>query len=118
MDEERRRRFARNEALYRNVNEKIEAISRAFAPAVDETMRVICECGRLDCLQEIEIGVGAYERIRSDPTLFVVVPGHELPEVEVVVEQNESYTVVCKNAGAGRQVAVETDPAADAVTGP
>jgi hypothetical protein len=110
MDSERRRRFARNEALYRSVNEKIEGISRGFGPSVDEAMRVICECGMLDCLQEIEIDVGNYERVRSDPTLFIVVPGHETAEVEVVVEEHTTFTIVCKDKAEGRQVAIETDP--------
>ena len=87
----RRRRFASNEALYRSVNERIEGVSRTFAPALDETLHVICECGRIDCVQEIEISVGDYERVRSEPTFFIVVPGHETADVEVVVEQHESY---------------------------
>ena len=110
MDAERRRRFARNEALYRSVNEKIEEISRGFGPAVDETMRVICECGQLDCLQELELDVGTYERVRSDPTLFIVVPGHDTAEVETVVEEHATFTIVCKDKPEGRQVAIETDP--------
>lgn len=110
MNEERRRRFASNEALYRSVNESIERVSRSFAPALDEPMHVICECGRIDCVQEIEISVGAYERVRSEPTFFVVVPGHERAEVEVVVEEHEAYTTVSKNRGEPRQIAVETDP--------
>lgn len=110
MDDQRRRRFAENEALYRSVNEQIEAVSRRFGPAVDETMRVVCECGLLDCAQQIELSVGMYERVRSDPTLFLVVPGHENLEVEVVVEEHDGFTIVCKDTPPGREVAEETDP--------
>lgn len=110
MDDERRRRFAGNEALYRSVNEQIEAVSREFAPAADETMRIVCECGSLDCANQIDLPVGMYERVRSDPTLFVVTPGHENPEVEVVVEQHDALTIVCKDTPPGREVAEETDP--------
>lgn len=110
VDDERRRRFAGNEALYRSVNERIEGVSRTFEPALGETMHVICECGRIDCVQEIEISVGAYERVRSEPTFFIVVPGHETAEVEIVVEEHDSYTTVSKNRGEARQIAVETDP--------
>jgi hypothetical protein len=110
MDDERRRRFARNEALYRSVNEKIEGVSRTFAPAVDETMRIICECGQLECVLEVDLDVGTYERVRSESTLFVVAPGHETPEVEVVVEEHDGFTIVSKNKGTGRRVAIETDP--------
>lgn len=110
MDAERRRRIAQNEAVYRAVNENIEAMTRAFMPDAGGTMNVICECGNLDCTQQITIAVAEYERIRNDATLFVVVPGHELPEVEVVVEEQEAFTVVCKDRAEGREVAISTNP--------
>jgi hypothetical protein len=50
-----------------------------------------------------------YERIRSAPTHFVVLPGHEIPAVERVVERTGGYVVVKKLGHAG-EVAQETDP--------
>jgi hypothetical protein len=108
--DERRRRFAENEALYRSVNEQIEAVSREFASTTDQTLGILCECGQLDCAAQIELSVGTYERVRADPTLFVVVPGHDNPSVEVVVEEQAGFTIVCKDAPPGREVAQETDP--------
>jgi hypothetical protein len=110
MDEERRRRFAENEAIYRTVNENIEAMTHAFIPDLQGTMNVICECGNLECTQQITVTISEYERVRSDPTLFLVVPGHELPEVEVVVEERDAFTIVCKDRTEGREVAIATDP--------
>jgi hypothetical protein len=110
MDEERRRRIAENEAIYRMVNENIEAMTHAFIPDARGTMNVICECGSLECTQQITISIDEYERIRSDATLFVVLPGHEIPEVEVVVEERDDFTVVCKDRAEGREIAVTTDP--------
>lgn len=51
----------------------------------------------------------AYEELRGDPTLFAIVPGHEQPDVEDVVERHDGYHVVRKRGGAPAQVARETD---------
>jgi hypothetical protein len=50
-----------------------------------------------------------YERVTSEASTFVVLPGHELSAVEEVVEATERYVVVAK-LGAGAQVAVRLDP--------
>jgi len=111
MDDRRRKRIAENEALYRTVNEKIEDVSLAFAP-LTETMGVVCECGDIECVDQIDIDVTEYERIRSDPTFFIVKPGHELPEVESVVDRQDAFNVVCKDQPVGEAVAIATDPRA------
>jgi hypothetical protein len=43
-------------------------------------------------------------------TRVSVMPGHEIPDVEEVVERTEAYEVVCKNRGLGKAVAQLTDP--------
>ena len=37
-----------------------------------------------------------YERVRGQDDRFAVVPGHENPELEDVVEENERYRTVDK----------------------
>ena len=63
-----------------------------------------CECARLGCNQLIELTVREYEEVRSHPRWFVVLPGHELPDVETVVATRPGYVIVEKldQAGAGR----------------
>jgi hypothetical protein len=53
-----------------------------------------------------------YERVREDARHFLVAPGHEIPDVEVVVERNEAYYVVEKSAPDAERVAEATDPRA------
>jgi hypothetical protein len=105
---DRARRIGMNEALYRAVNERIEGLNDAFG-LVTETIAVVCECGNLECSAQIEIGMPAYERIRSDPTFFVVLPGHAIEDVEEVIERQDAYDVVRKHPGEPEQVARETD---------
>jgi hypothetical protein len=104
------RRKAANEAVFRNVNERIQALQHSFAVAEREPLQMVCECDRLDCMARVPVEVDAYERIRSHPDQFIVSPGHEDLKVEEVVTVTAGYTIVRKNAGDARDVAVETDP--------
>jgi hypothetical protein len=108
-EEERTRRVGENEALFRIVNERIEALNVTFA-AITETMDVVCECGKIECAERVVLGVADYERVRADPTHFVLVPGHELPGVERVIEAGDGFVVVEKHRGLAAEVARETDP--------
>jgi hypothetical protein len=109
--EERAERIGRNEALFRHVNERLKEIGESFA-LVTETNDFVCECGNPDCAVTIRLTGAEYERIRSDPHLFFVVPGHEIAEVESVVEVREGYEVVRKHLGEPAALARETNPRA------
>src|SRR6476620_1565755 len=60
---------AATESVFRSVNEKVEDINRAFSLAT-ESMSVVCECGDINCTQQLEIDLATYEAVRSDPTWF------------------------------------------------
>jgi hypothetical protein len=108
VSDERARRIGLNEALFRQVNEQIESLNKDFGkPAV---MSAICECGDGECMERLEIPLGDYERVRADPLLFVVVPGHEIADVESVVEHAEGWDVVRKHDGTATRMAEKTDP--------
>ena len=107
--DERARRIGENEALYRAINEKIEGLNEAFG-VVTETMAVVCECGLLECTEQIELDLPTYERVRREPTLFVVLPGHEIPEVESIVEPHDRFYIIRKDSGEPARLARETDP--------
>src|ERR1051326_4402167 len=99
---------ANKEALFREVNERIETIN-ASLPADDPTMEVLCECDAPDCHEPVNITRAEYESVRAVPTQFVVLPGHEDGDVERVVSTNERFLVVEKTGEAGRE-AEATDP--------
>jgi len=105
-------RKAANEAVFREINERIESLQKRFALAEREPLHVVCECDRLDCAERLEVAVETYERVRADSALFIVLPGHEDPEVEEVVDTGRGHLVVRKQAGAPRAVAEATDPRA------
>jgi hypothetical protein len=109
VSDERARRVGLNEAIFRQVNEQIRGLNREFG-LQEGTITVICECGDADCTEGLELTVSAYERVRSDSLHYVVAPGHEIPDVERVVEHLEGYDVVRKHAGEPAELARETDP--------
>jgi hypothetical protein len=106
---ERRMRIGENEALFRQVNERIEGLNESFA-GVTGTFQIVCECADERCVNQIPIAPDAYERVRADPTLFIVAPGHESPEVEGVLDRQIAYHVVRKQSDLPAQVAKRTDP--------
>lgn len=103
----REERFARNEALFREVNERIADVSSSYE--LGDRLEFLCECGTDGCLDAISVVRADYERVRSEPDRFVVVTGHENLEIERVVERHDGFVVVQKVGEAG-EIAEETDP--------
>ena len=98
----------RNEALFREVNERIEDVSTALAPD-NAPMEFLCECDDQDCVEKVSATRAEYEAIRAVATQFVVLPGHEDPDVEHVVQETERFLVVEKE-GEAAHAAQEDDP--------
>jgi hypothetical protein len=100
-------RAAKNQVLFREVNERIADLS---APAlVDDVRLFVCECSHEDCIDALEISATEYEAVRQEGARFLIVPGHEIDAIERVVTSNSRFAVVEKLAEA-RAVAVEHDP--------
>jgi hypothetical protein len=108
--EESQRRRAANEAVFRRVNESIETLQRQFAAAEGEPLSLVCECGHIECTGRVEISLETYERVRSESATFFVIPGHDDPQVEEIVERTSEYLIVRKLPGEPQELAELTDP--------
>jgi hypothetical protein len=106
---EHARRAGMNEAIFREVNEQIQKLTERFDND-GERMTVVCECADGGCTIQFEVPVELYERVREDARLFLVAPGHEIPELEEVVHAQPEYEIVRKREGTPADVAEETDP--------
>ena len=107
MADELQQRTARNEAIFREIN---EGIRRGRWPGEENsTMSFRCECASLGCTDMLALSFRDYERIRKHPRQFLVAPGHERLDVEVVVDTKPTYLVVQKVGEAGR-AAEAADP--------
>ena len=92
-------RVARNEDLFRDVNERIRELQDDFAH--DDSIRFVCECSDLSCTSAIQATRDEYRGVRRDATHFMVVPGHVEAEHERVVATNHRFEVVEKFGVAG-----------------
>lgn len=99
---------ARNQVLIREVNERIEQL--AMGSDVGGHESYICECGNPQCTEPIELTRAEYEAVRKHANRFAVLPDHENPATETVVEQRGRYSVVETLAGGPSRIARETDP--------
>jgi hypothetical protein len=95
MATQREERIARNEAMFREANERAKAWDERH-DLEGEVELYFCECGKPDCHEKVSLREADYERVRSDSHRFVIVPGHELPDVETVIERNEGWTIIEK----------------------
>ncbi len=99
-------RAARNESLFREVNENIARLEDRHGATVAGPV-FLCECANADCTEHLVVGADVYERVREHPRQFLILPGHEDPRVEKVVETHRDYLIVVKTGAAG-QIAEQT----------
>ncbi len=103
-------RQAKNEALFREVNERLESVAKQAEergwPPEDGCFEFHCECG--ECPEKVRMTIAEYESVRSQDDRFALQPGHDTPELEGVVERTERYVIVDKYGAA--EAIVADDP--------
>ncbi|SRR6266545_5097216 len=93
------RQVAQGEALFREVNERINEIADDFGLA--EGFSIFCECASPECQERLELTQAEYEHLRRMPTHFAVLRGHEIAAVERVVQENDRFLTVEKLGDSG-----------------
>jgi hypothetical protein len=113
-DMEREARAARNQAMFRAVNEKMRELNETLS-SVSDAYAIACECADTGCVETLNIREADYLAVRSSPRQFVVLRGHIVPGVEKVVAENDGYVVVEKVGTAGEVAAqlADHDPRSD-----
>jgi hypothetical protein len=106
--DERARRIGLNEAVFREVNERIEDLAQQFGIR-KQPLDLVCECGDASCVNQITMTIGDFEKMRSESALFAVHPGHVAPDVEDVVDKRDGYDIVRKHEGGPARLAEQTD---------
>jgi len=104
--DERLERIAKNETVFRAANLEIESAERELGGGADQPLEVLCECGRPGCSGVITLTAAEYEGVHSEDDRFIVLRGHESPEIERVVEERADYLVVDK-FGEAEEIAEE-----------
>ena len=93
MNNSEAEKIARNEALFREVNERIAETAERFD--TDEA-RFVCECADPSCTERVDVTLTDYEGVREDGARFLLLPGHEDKRVESIVEIDGDHAVVEK----------------------
>ena len=113
MGDARTDRMAKNEVLFRSVNERVKELSErlSFVGVVDPQAldEYLCECVDIECLERVQLTAPEYEHVRSNPIWFFVALGHVAPEIERVVHENDRFAIVEKGPGE-RDIVTATDP--------
>jgi len=97
-DEARR---AKNENLFRRINDGIEEVVEHSRTVHSSPVAFVCECSRSDCTTALELTLEEYKGVRHNGHRFLVAPGHADPKVERVVDENQRFVVVEKLGEAG-----------------
>ncbi len=105
MSEHERR--ALNEALFRDVNERIAESADSLDVAKTE---FVCECADPNCTERVPATLAEYERVRKKSTTFLLAPGHDEPDIEHVVSDRGRFHVVEKMQATVRRTVVRLDP--------
>jgi hypothetical protein len=84
-------RNARTQVLYREVNDRIQAIQERFGML--PSIAYMCECGRA-CNLRVDVAAADYARVRDVSTYFLITPDHLASEVDRVVEAHDSWLLV------------------------
>jgi hypothetical protein len=108
-------RNAETQNRYREANERVAGVYNKFAASgaldtTSELFHLFCECGRqAPCGERVKVSAATYERVRSDPTTFLLFPGHEATAVEYTVERGEGF-LITRNLGRAAEIARAADP--------
>jgi hypothetical protein len=93
----REERIAFNEAWCRHLNER----KADWTQSGDPVAGFRCECWQASCAERIPLSGREWEKVRSRPNRFAVVPGHVASDLEAVVEEYPHFWLVEKQGEAG-----------------
>ena len=87
----REERLAANEARFREINEGAQPQRESHGRG-----RFVCECADRGCMAWLDVSPEVYADVRRHARRFILAPGHEVPDVETIVERGDGYIVVEK----------------------
>lgn len=93
MSRDRAERIALTEAAFRIANDRMAAWDEA---SPDGAELYFCECASLECREKVALTRAQYELVRADAKRFAVVPGHEVSDLEEIVEIGPAHYVIEK----------------------
>lgn len=104
-------RVAKNESLFREVNERIAQLEASFGAREPDQLLLgfVCECATAGCIARVEMSVEEYRLARKRPNRFLVSPGHVDSDYERIVLQTDRFVLVEKFGLAGEMAGADAD---------
>lgn len=111
-----RRRQVENEVVFKHANEKVnkqvDAIQKSaksegypeLAYDNDLPLHFYCECADEECQDRISMKQTLYKKMHKNSNQFIVLPGHNVPEIEKIIKTTKQYTLVEKYLPVPKQV--------------
>ena len=102
-------KMAENEVIFRQFNENIqkgladlEKTAREDGQMEllknhDDQLHFYCECADEKCLERIIMKPSKYQELHKTLRQFIIIPGHDVPQIERIIKKARSYQVVEKN---------------------
>ena len=103
-------RAAKNEALFRSVNEEIERLGQVEPGSGRHLTAFVCECSDGTCAERVHLSIAEYEEVRSQSRWFAIYPGHVTRQIEHVVRSTDRYVIVQKDSPDAAEIADISDP--------
>ena len=101
---------ARNETIFREMNEWTEEWNDSNVHIDHPMDAYLCECSDRRCTDAISLTRPEYESVRAESIRFAIALDHENPEIDRVVSENERFAIVETFFGAGARIARASDP--------
>lgn len=95
-----KQRRANNELIFKNINLKTSKLVDAVFnehDKIDVPIEFYCECSNTDCIEKVSLTLADFEKIRRNPSYFLIKPGHNQPDIEELVDGKPNYAVVEKH---------------------
>ena len=97
-------RLARNEVMFRAINERIRELAARFEPWPRRS-RFICECADETCVERVSLDDLQYDDVRAIPARFVVAPGMKQPR-----SSSRCSSAPARSRSCGRSASPQTSP--------
>lgn len=92
----REQRILETEEFFRQINDTIARNGKRDGKAY------MCECANPYCNVTMDVTGDDIETLHSVAGYYLILPGHEIPDVERVVHENAAYTIVQKDGVAAQ----------------
>lgn len=102
------RKLVENEVIFRQTNENVlsglkevaklaeDADQKDLAPDLNQPVQFYCECSNENCRERVKLSPHDYEALHQNKSQFILLSGHNLPQIERTMRAEDNFIVVEK----------------------